>query len=96
MQATFGRDHIVNNYSEYGISQVRRLVPFSGKQSVEGLVARLSVFFRVKNGASFSMPPGIVKRFRPRVVVRGVFSPYCTISGGNLSGLEVLIKTEEH
>ena len=92
LQAIFGRDHIVNNFSEYGISQFRRLVPFSGKQTVEGLEARLSLFFRVKNGQDFQMPPGLARRFRPRLVPRAVFLPFCTISGGSFGNLEMLIK----
>lgn len=75
LQAQLGRKHVVNNISEYGISQFRRGVPLTGPRTAEGLEVGASIFFRVKNGAPLEVPPDLARKFSPQLALRGIFSP---------------------
>lgn len=75
LQAQFGQKHVVNNISEWGISQFRRGVPLTGPQTTDGIEAGSSVFFRVKNGSPLEVPPELARHFSPKLALKGIFSP---------------------
>ena len=95
LQDEFGKKHVVNNISEYGISQFRRGVPLSGPQSVEGLEARSSIFFHVKNGGVLEVPPEITRHFSPRLALRSILSTAQVLSGNSQLSLTMQIKEAE-